>query len=180
MNYFILYPLISFTLLLFQNIQAQVIHSSEKGDFKLVVDAKKEGIIIFQLENLRTEKEDILWVVDETINVKSISDAFYDSTYCSFIMRTEGLTQYVLLAKVISEWKVVGGEIIWIHDRPRAAKPEGAPVFMGAKLIDGYTLLISQDKGGEPVSKIHLYDSSGNIKILEQTGYEKSKYNKKE
>ena len=147
---------------------AQIIYEAKECNLS-VITKKDINYFIMELINLETNQVvDTIWTRSWASKPERIHDLKFSENFCGFILVTEGLIQYILLAKQESKWKVIGGEILLF--RGRSGRKLG---FGGVRLLDEFTIVIQEVGRGQRVfSKIYMYDEQGEKKVFEEVGFD--------
>ena len=163
--------LIFFCCSILPSLSSQSTYSSSLAEgLSLIIDKTEKGGMVLKLMNLKNNTLDTICVISSAAQPKAITDLWFDSTFCAFILEAETLLQYRLYSNDKSGWRIVGQEVLVFKDEPQKVG------FGGAKLIDGYTLLITNNHLDKSTKRIHLYDSTGNRTILHQVRFDETKY----
>jgi hypothetical protein len=158
----------SFSLQLFS--QTTTYKSKSKEGLTLLADFTIVDGLVVRIQN---EKNNSIDTVAEFIYDDypyKFKDVWFNSSACGFILDAKSFLQYFLYVKDINGWKIVAEEIIMVKYEPQKVG------FGGIKLLDAYTLLISESPTDKRTKRIHLYDDKGNRRILNQVKYEETKY----
>jgi hypothetical protein len=128
-----------------------------------------EGLVI-TLKNDENSKIDTIVKIIPHVLPKAIKHVWFDSSICGFVLETNSLVQYFLYSKDESGWRKLASEVILMMEAPQKVG------FGGVKLLDGFTLLIYDNHADGIKSRIHLYDSKGNRRVLKEVEYNETKY----